>query len=63
MNFIDKTDNKAYLRNSDRLQQTYKPGLRPPLCGICRDTSVGETKRRFIVRTHEHLGIEQSNQI
>ena len=31
MNIIDKTDNKAYLRNSDRFQQTYKPGLRPPL--------------------------------
>ena len=31
MNFIDKTDNKAYLKNSGRFQQTYKPGLRPPL--------------------------------
>ena len=31
MNFSDKTDNKAYLRNSDRFQQTYKPDLRPPL--------------------------------
>ena len=26
-------------------------------CGICRDTYVGETKRHFIVRTYEHLGI------
>ena len=26
-------------------------------CGICRDTYVGKTKRHFIVREHEHLGI------
>ena len=26
-------------------------------CGICRDTYIGETKRHFIVREHEHLGI------
>ena len=26
-------------------------------CGICKETYIGQTKRHFIVRTHEHLGI------
>ena len=26
-------------------------------CGICNDTYIGKTKRHFMVRTHEHLGI------